>query len=90
MLTDNPVLIRKFNSSPAIMCAQRKAEKKIPTEEDFIQSNINSFGNEIGAITNRITSMYEVRARYPEDSKEYKVLSYRIQSGQLIQQNSIK
>lgn len=69
------------------MCVQRKAEKIIPTEEDFISSNIASFGNEIGQTTNWITSMYEVQAGYPRDSVEYQTLAYRIRCGQLYQQN---
>lgn len=89
MLTDNPVLVRKLYPNPALCCAQRKAEKKIPTEDDFVKANINSFGNEIGSITNRITSMYEVRTGFDKNSEEYKVLSYRIQCGQQHQQDTI-
>lgn len=89
MLTDNEVLLRKHRELPAIMCEQQKAEKRISTEEDFVKSNIASFGNEIGQITNWITSMYEVQASYPKESVEHNVLEYRIMSGQLIQQQSI-
>ena len=86
MLTDNPVLVRKHQELPALMCIQRKAAKKIPTEEDFIKSNIESFGNDIGQTTNWITSMFEVRANFAPDSLEYQQLSYRIDSGQHYQQ----
>jgi len=89
MLTDNSVLLRRHEEMPALVCAQRKAKKKVVTEEDVIQSNIDSFGNDIGKTTNYITSMYEVRSRYEKDSKEYEELSYRIQCGQLFQQNAI-
>lgn len=89
MLTDNRVLVEKLTPLPALMCAQRKAEKKISTEQDFIRSNIESFGNSIGQTTNWITSMFEVRSHFPEDSPEYEVLSYRIRCGQLYQQNEI-
>ena len=88
-LTDNRILVEKLNPLPALMCVQRKAEKRISGEDDFIRSNIASFGNDIGQTTNWITSMYEVRSRYPEDSREYSMLSYRICCGQLIQQNVI-
>ena len=87
LLTDNPVLVRRHEKLPTLMCAQRKAEKRISTEEDFIRSNIESFGNSIGQTTNWITSMFEVRSRYEIDTKEYKILSYRIMCGQLYQQN---
>lgn len=89
MLTDNIVLVNKLNCLPALMCAQRKATKKVPTEDDFIRSNIESFGNEIGQTTNWITSMFEVQARYAKGTKEYEALDYRIRCGQLYQQNSI-
>ena len=87
MITDNKVLVGKHKPLPALMCLQSTAAKTVPAEEDFIQSNINGFGNEIGKITNRITSMYEVRTKFDEDSREYKELTYRIQCGQLQQQN---
>lgn len=88
MLTDNQVLIRKHIESPSVMCIQRRAEKKIPTEEDFIKTNIESFGNEIGQTTNWITSMFEVQSHFDKGSEEYETLSYRIRCGQLYQQNS--
>lgn len=87
MLTDNSVMVRKAKCEPALMCAQRKASKCISTEEDFVKSNIDSFGNDIGQTTNWITSMFEVRSGYDPGSDEYRTLSYRIRSGQLFQQN---
>lgn len=71
------------------MCAQRRAEKRISTEEDFVESNIASFGNDIGQTTNWITSMFEVQSHFDKDSEEYKILAYRINCGQLYQQNAI-
>ncbi len=89
MLTDNKVLVENFMESPVIMCMQRKAKKCIPSEHDMIQSNIDSFGDDIGKITNRITSMFDVRAQFDKGSEEYKELDYRIRCGQLYQQDSI-
>ncbi len=89
MLTDNPVLLRNYRETLPIFCAQRKADKIIPSEKDFIQANINSFGNDIGKITNRTTSMFEIRSGFEKDSAEYATLSYRIQCGQLLQQAAI-
>lgn len=89
MLTDNRILVEKLQPLPALMCAQRKAEMRISSEQDFIRSNIDSFGNSIGQTTNWITSMFEVRSHFPKDSEEYRVLSYRIRCGQLYQQNEI-
>lgn len=89
MLTDNNVLVNKLVEHPAIMCEQKNAEKRVSTEEDFIKSNIDSFGNDIGQTTNWITSMYEIRERYSHDSKEYNELTQRIQFGQKYQQDAI-
>ncbi len=89
LLTDNETLVNNTVELPAIMCAQRRAKKCIATEADMIQSNIDSFGDDIGKTTNRITSMFEVIAQFGKDSKEYQVLDYRIKCGQLFQQNAI-
>lgn len=88
-LTDNNVLVRKHIDLPAIMCAQKKAAKTIPAEEDFVTADINAFGNDIGSITNRATSMFEVRSAFEKGSREYDVLTYRIRCGQLLQQDAI-
>lgn len=89
LLTDNRVLIENTVELPAIICAQRRARKCVPTDEDIIQSNIDSFGDDIGKITNRVTSMFDVIAQYGKDSEEYRLLDYRIKCGQLFQQNAI-
>jgi hypothetical protein len=89
MITDNSVLVNCHKFEEAVLCAQRKAEKKVPTEEDMIRSNLSSFGNEIGQTTNWVTSMYEVQARNGKTKKERDVLDYRIRCGQLFQQNVI-
>jgi len=89
MLTDNRILVERLKELPALMCVQRKAQKKIVTEEDAIQSNIDSFGDDIGKTTNWITSMFDVRAQYEPGSAEYRELDYRIKCGQLFQQNAI-
>lgn len=87
--TSFPLLVKRTRPLPAVVCVQRKAPKCIPTEDDLMISNINSFGNAVGEVTNRITSMFEVQARFPKDSREYRILDYRIKCGQLYQQNSI-
>jgi len=87
--TSFPLLIDRAESLPAVLCVQRKAPKCIPTEDDRMQSNRNSFGNAVGEVTNKITAMFEVRSRFPAGSREYRILDYRIKCGQLYQQNSI-
>lgn len=90
LLTDNKVLVKNTLNLPALMCAQRKAPKKKIEEADLILANKNSFGDEIGKTTNRITTMFDIQAQFEPDSKEYQVLDYRIKCGQLFQQNSIR
>lgn len=89
MITDNRVLVDNFRPLPTIMCAQRNATKIDITEDALIQSNIDSFGDDIGKTTNWITTMFDVQAQFAPDSEEYKVLEYRIMCGQLYQQNAI-
>lgn len=89
MITDNRVLVGNYRPLPSIMCAQRNATKIQVTEDALIQSNIDSFGDDIGKTTNWITTMFDVQAQFPPDSVEYKTLEYRIMCGQLYQQNAI-
>ena len=89
MDTDNPILLRNTLNSPTIICSQRKAEKIVPTEKDIIASNKLAFNDDIGVVTNHVTSMFEVQAGFEKDSPEYKELEYRIMCGQLYQQNTI-
>ena len=87
--TNNKVLVDNTTKLPAIQCIQYKATKKIPTEDDIVESNFNGFGNAVGSITNKVTSMYEVRACYSKADKEYDILTYRTRCGQLYQQSEI-
>lgn len=87
--TDNPILVNNTENSPTIVCVQKKALKEIITEESLARSNTQSFGSDIGAITNRVTSMYEVMAQFDKNSIEYQMLDYRTKCGELLQQNSI-
>lgn len=87
--TSNQILIDNVRYAPTLMCEQRKAAKQKITEDLLIESNIAGFGDDIGKTTNWITSMYDVQCQYPEGSREYETLEYRIQSGQHYQQNCI-
>ena len=53
------------------------------------KSNKDGFGDKIGSITNRITSMFDILAGQEVGSKEYNTLMYRIMCGQHYQQNAI-
>ena len=87
--TTNQALMRNQTNLPALRCIQRKAKKKIVTEDDLIQSNLQGFGSQIGQITNRCTSITSLMANYSKDSEEYKILKYRTQCFQNGQQNEI-
>ena len=87
--TNNDVLRRKFVKLPAIECVQRNAEKVIVTEKDIKKTNKDGMGNQVGTITNRVTAMMEVQSHFPKGSKEYSELEYRIECGQLYQQNEL-
>ena len=84
--TNNSVLLKRFKPLPAIECVQSNAEKVIVTEKEIKKTNKNGMGNQVGTITNYVTSMMEVLAKFPKDSEEYKTLEYRIECGQLFQQ----
>lgn len=89
LTTNNEIILDSIEELPTIMCIQRTAKKKIPTIDDFVESNIKAFGDKIGSTTNHITSMKEIQSHFNENSLEYQTLEYRIMCGQLFQQNAI-
>lgn len=89
LTTDNEILLRNTRDVPAIVCVQKKAEKCVITDEKLAVANKNSFGDEIGAITNRVTAMYDIMTRFERETPQYKSLEYRIKCGQLLQQDCI-
>lgn len=69
---------------------QKKAQKKIPTEADIVEGNKKAFNDDIGVVTNHVTSMIEMCAGFEDhESEEYKTLRYRIMCGQAFQQETI-
>ena len=88
--TNNKVLLDTFQYKKTLMCVQSNTVKKVPTEEDFIASEINGFGDAIGSITNRATNMISLRDKFDPNSEEYKLLSYRIDTMMNYQQNAMK
>ena len=87
--TNNKVLLSTFEYKDTLMCIQSKMPKKVPTDEDFIESDINGFGDSIGSVTNRGTNMISLRENFDKDSKEYNRLQYRIRTMMNYQQNAI-
>jgi hypothetical protein len=87
--TDNKEIMESVRPTDAIFCVQKTANKLTPTQNDLSKSNKDGFGDQIGVVTNHITSMFDVLANYDENSKEYSTLMYRIMCGQNYQQNAI-
>ena len=87
--TNNSVLKRRYKFLPAIECVQRNTSKIVITEKEVLKTNKNGMGNQVGTITNYVTSMMEVQSHFEKCSKEYKELEYRIECGQLYQQNEL-
>jgi hypothetical protein len=87
--TNNQVLLDTFLYKMTLMCVQSNTVKKVPTEADFVASEINGFGDSIGSITNRATNMISLREDFEKDSEEYALLSYRIDTMMNYQQNAI-
>ena len=87
--TDNEIILKAIRPTDAIICVQKVAKKKVPTKEDLLQSNKDGFGDDIGVITNHITSMFDVLSKFHEGSAEYNEVMKRIMCGQNYQQNAI-
>lgn len=87
--TNNSVLKRRYKLLPAIECVQRNTSKVVVTEKEVLKTNKNGMGNQVGTITNYVTSMMEVQSHFEKGSKEYKEVEYRIECGQLYQQNEL-
>ena len=87
--TDNKVLLDAFEYKTTLMCEQESSVKKSPTEEDYVKSDINGFGDSIGSVTNKATNMISLREQFNKDSEEYKRLTYRISTMMNYQQNAI-
>ena len=87
--TNNKVLLDSFEYKTTLMCLQDSVAKKRPTEEDYIKSDINGFGDSIGSVTNKATNMISLREQFDPDSEEYKRLTYRISTMMNYQQNAI-
>ena len=90
--TNNKVLLDAFEYKTTLMCDQQSMPKKAPTEDDYITSDINGFGDSIGSVTNKATNMISLRAQFennPEFKAEYDKLTKRIETMMNFQQNAI-
>jgi len=89
MDTDNPIILRRTKNSPTIVCVQHKADKVIPDDKSIIASNKLAFNDDIGTVTNRVTTMIERQANAELTDEAYNELSDRIMCGQHYQQCTI-
>ena len=87
--TDNQVLLDAFEYKTTLMCEQESSVKKAPTEDDYVKSDINGFGDSIGSVTNKATNMISLREQFDKNSEEFKRLTYRISTMMNYQQNAI-
>ena len=87
--TDNKVLLEAFEYKTTLMCEQESSVKTVPTEDDYVKSDINGFGDSIGSVTNKATNMISLREQFDPNSEEYKRLTYRISTMMNYQQNAI-
>ena len=88
--SNNEILINGIYNLPTIFCDGKSADKiSNPTEEHFIKSIHDGFGNKVGSVTNFGSSCYDKISLFDEDSKEYKELDYRIMCIQYLQQECI-
>lgn len=89
LTTNDKILVDNWIDQPTIICVQRSSEKKIISEDLLREGNKKAFGSKVGAITNRVTGMFDMLPLFANDSKEYNELAYRIKCGQLYQQADI-
>lgn len=87
--TNNKVLLKNTRKTLPIICSQKKGEKSIINNKKLIEADMRGFGDDIGSITNKITSMFDIQCLFNKNSKEYKTLEYRIMCGQKYQQDAI-
>ena len=87
--TDDEVLLRNTIKLKTVVCEQKSTDKKKITETLLRKANKNGFGNDVGSITNRCTSMFEVLAKFDSGTKEYDDMMYRVTCMQGYQQEII-
>lgn len=86
----NKIVNKGVKTYNCLKCESESGEKKpYPKKEDFIKSIEYSFSNKVGSITNFGSSLYCLLNNYPEDSLEYKEISYRLKSCQHFQQSCL-
>lgn len=87
--TNNYILLKNYKKKLTILCSQSSPEKELISEQGLAQSNKEGFDNNVGAVTNRATAMYDILATLKYGSQEYTTMMNRILSCQKLQQDVI-
>ena len=76
--SDKTVIKGVYTDELPVVYEAPKPEKKIPTNEMLYEADTFSFGQKIGAITNKSTSGYALLPLLDKDSEEYKITLNRM------------
>lgn len=88
--TSNKIIIKGVYKDELAVTYQKKTTDKIDfTQEDLYKADLLAFGSDIGAITNKSTSMYAMLPLYEPNSPQYKELERRLIMTRVAQGNSI-
>ena len=88
--TSNKTIIKGVYKDELAVTYQKKTTDKIDfTQEDLYKADLLAFGSDIGAITNKSTSMYAMLPLYEPNSPQYKELERRLIMTRVAQGNSI-
>ena len=88
--TDNAIIKGVVPETRCIVCPPaEKPQKKIVTEDDLIAANKIGFGSDVGQVCNKVTSMFDVLARYEKGSEQWEIVHKRIMAGQRYVQDII-
>lgn len=88
--TNNSIVIKGVYKEDLPVTYQKKSASKVDiTPIDLYNADNAAFGSEIGAITNKSTSMYAMMPLYDENSNQYKELERRLIMTRVAQGNSI-
>ena len=92
-LLDNKVWLRNYKSFLPVKCAGVPSSKVIIENDDQLLEVASIMLGKgvpvIGSVINIFSQLYTVRGRFPQDSKEYEILTKRLLCGQCISQATI-
>ena len=79
LVSDNKYLVEAVNGNlPIVTYEKQKAKEQRINPVNFASMDVRSFNSPIGGITNLASTLISMLSEFPEDSKEYKEISKRI------------